>query len=269
MPFSTGPISVSTIQDPWPPYRCFVEASKSLGVPELDYSYPEGDLTAIPQCTVNWQGRRSSTADAYLSSRRHDLNCIQNLHVIGNAWPTKILIDPNTKRTYAVEYVRFGDLPNEYCKFLVEATEEVIVSLGAIKSPQILMLSGIGHADHLANLEIPCIADLPVGDNYHDQVTSYGIDFFTHFRAPDMLCLDPAIQYLVNYTGALIHPEEAATTIHCGCDTCNEDFLKPIDFMNKQAHKQEPRDKKVIEGKCPDVTLYLKYGAFNRVPDCK
>src|SRR5439155_3368332 len=52
----------------------------------------------------------------------------------------------------------------------IRAGKEVIVSGGFVNSPQLLMLSGIGPADHLATFGIDCIADLPVGDNLHDHL---------------------------------------------------------------------------------------------------
>jgi choline dehydrogenase-like flavoprotein len=55
----------------------------------------------------------------------------------------------------------------------VEVSKEVIVSAGAIASPQLLMLSGIGIKSHLESLGIQVIEDLPVGDNFHDGIQAY------------------------------------------------------------------------------------------------
>ncbi|OJJ97584.1 hypothetical protein ASPACDRAFT_80410 [Aspergillus aculeatus ATCC 16872] len=62
------------------------------------------------------------------------------------------------------------------------ATSEVLVTCGALKTPQLLMLSGIGPQQHLAQHNIPIIADLPVGENYHDKISA---TFFWKLRHPE------------------------------------------------------------------------------------
>ena len=52
----------------------------------------------------------------------------------------------------------------------VRANKEVILSAGAIASPKILMLSGVGPKEHLKKFGIPLVADLPVGDNHQDHI---------------------------------------------------------------------------------------------------
>lgn len=62
------------------------------------------------------------------------------------------------------------------------ATKEVLVTCGALKTPQLLMLSGIGPQSHLAQHNIPTIADLPVGENYHDKISA---TFFWKLKNPE------------------------------------------------------------------------------------
>jgi choline dehydrogenase len=86
-----------------------------------------------------------------------------NLTVVTGAHVTRILIEGG--RAHGVEYRRGGALVR------AGAAREVIVSAGAIHSPHILMLSGIGEAAHLAEHGIPVVRDLPgVGQNYRDHV---------------------------------------------------------------------------------------------------
>lgn len=69
----------------------------------------------------------------------------------------KVLIDPKTNKAYGVLFVRNG------VKQIVYARKEVILSGGAINSPQLLMLSGVGPRQHLEKLKIPVLQDLKVG----------------------------------------------------------------------------------------------------------
>lgn len=81
---------------------------------------------------------------------------------------TKIHIDPQTKKIIGVEFVKKGK------NRIVFAKKEVILSAGPINSPQLLMLSGVGPKDHLTNLGIPLIQDLPVGQNLLDHYGTVG-----------------------------------------------------------------------------------------------
>jgi len=82
---------------------------------------------------------------------------------------TKILIDPKTKKTFGVEFIKKGKLRTVYVR------KEVILSAGPINSPQLLMLSGVGPKDHLKHHHIPLIQDLPVGTNLLDHYGTLGM----------------------------------------------------------------------------------------------
>ncbi|XP_072045746.1 alcohol dehydrogenase [acceptor]-like isoform X2 [Amphiura filiformis] len=86
-----------------------------------------------------------------------------NLHVITNAYVNKILIED--KKAVGVEY-SLGEKHET-----VRCTKEVALCGGTVKSPQILMLSGIGPRSHLKSLGIECIADLPVGKNLQNHMS--------------------------------------------------------------------------------------------------
>ena len=79
---------------------------------------------------------------------------------------TKILIDSDKSghypRAYGVRFKRNGHM------YQVRARKEVILSSGAINTPQLLMLSGIGPKDHLREMGIPLVKDLPVGEHLMD-----------------------------------------------------------------------------------------------------
>lgn len=120
----------------------------------------------IAQGTVR-RGSRCSTAKAFL----RPIRLRPNFHLALNAFVTKLEIDPKTKRAWGVEFVRHNR------KQVIRARREVILSAGAINSPQILMLSGIGPRDHLEAMGIPVIQDLPVGNNLMDHLGFGGLTF--------------------------------------------------------------------------------------------
>ncbi|XP_008191961.1 glucose dehydrogenase [FAD, quinone] [Tribolium castaneum] len=147
--------------------RAFIEGGNELGLPYFDYNANEKSFGVSPiQATVK-RGRRHTTARAFLHPIRHR----KNLHMLTSAFVTKVLIDPNTRQTYGVEFSRFGR------KYQVTASKEVILSAGTFNSPKLLMLAGIGPRDHLAEMGIPLLEDLPVGQNLHDHLTYPGLSF--------------------------------------------------------------------------------------------
>jgi len=104
------------------------------------------------------RGKRWSTAEAYLSA---DVQKRPNLTVLTSALTTKVLVEGG--RAVGVAYLHAGVAQE------TRAEAEVVLSGGAVNSPQLLMLSGIGPADHLRELDIDVVADLPgVGGNLHD-----------------------------------------------------------------------------------------------------
>jgi choline dehydrogenase-like flavoprotein len=103
-------------------------------------------------------GRRASSARAYLRPARHR----KNLTVRTNAHAIRIIFEGTTARsiTYA----------HRSTATTAEAEREIVLCAGAIKSPQLLMLSGIGPADHLRAAGITPLVDLPVGDNLQNHL---------------------------------------------------------------------------------------------------
>lgn len=85
---------------------------------------------------------------------------------------TKILIDPKTKLTFGVEFIKKDKKRTVYAK------KEIILSAGPINSPQLLMLSGIGPKNHLKNHKISVIQDLQVGQYLQDHYGTVGIFTF-------------------------------------------------------------------------------------------
>jgi 4-pyridoxate dehydrogenase len=103
-------------------------------------------------------GRRASTSRAYLRGIMHR----PNLTVMTHATARRVLL--NGTKAYGVEYSRGGVTAN------VAAAREVLLCGGSFNTPQLLMLSGIGPADHLREFGIAVVAALPVGENLQDHL---------------------------------------------------------------------------------------------------
>jgi len=154
---ASGPLSVVDA-----PYKsaapaAFVESAVNAGAAaNPDFNGAEQDGVGFYQVTQSG-GRRCSAADAYL----HPVRDRPNLTVQTDALVTSVVIDNG--RATGVRYLHRG------AEHVVRAGAEVILAGGAVNSPQLLMLSGIGPADHLREHGIPVIADSPgVGANLSD-----------------------------------------------------------------------------------------------------
>ena len=133
----------------------YLKAGEELGYLVQDYNGKDLEGFSIIQKTVR-NGVRSSTSLEYLGGTKSRLN----LHISVNSHVTKVnIVD---KRAVGVYFIRDGK------KLYVKAKKEVILSGGAINSPQLLMLSGIGPKKHLTEMGIKVVADLPVGENLQD-----------------------------------------------------------------------------------------------------
>lgn len=158
-----------TVQEsPWhtPLVAAFIEAGTELGFENRDINGAQQTGFMIAQGTIR-RGSRCSTAKAFL----RPIRLRKTLHVAMNAHVTKILIDDVKMQATGVEFMRYGK------KYRISARREVILSAGAINSPQLLMLSGIGPKAHLKKLGIRVLKDLPVGENLQDHVGMGGMTF--------------------------------------------------------------------------------------------
>ena len=153
-----GALKISKQRSPRSSTAAWLEAVKEAGfdVERANTPEPKG-FSETMVCQSG--GRRWSTADGYLKPglRR------RNLNVVTEAQVRRVLFDGT--RAIGVEYVRDG------ITHTVRARREVILSGGAINSPQLLMLSGIGDAKHLGELGIPIVHHAPqVGQNLLDHL---------------------------------------------------------------------------------------------------
>jgi choline dehydrogenase len=157
-----GPLATRTGVSSNPLYRAFIAAAKQAGYGEsADLNgYRQEGFGKLDMTVKN--GVRSSAALAYL----HPAIRRKNLAVRTHALVTGIIMEGN--RAVGVRYTRGGRDET------TTATREVILAGGAINSPQVLKLSGIGPADELRALGIPVVRDLPgIGENLQDHLEFY------------------------------------------------------------------------------------------------
>jgi choline dehydrogenase len=155
----TGPLKASSIPKKHPLVESFIKSAVNLGVPETD------DFNNLTQEGVGYyqlsthKGLRCSTAVAYLNPIKKR----SNLSILTDSQVMRIVFEG--RRAVAVELIRHGQ------KQTIRANKEIILSAGALQSPQILQLSGIGPAALLREFNIPIIQDLPgVGENLQDHL---------------------------------------------------------------------------------------------------
>jgi choline dehydrogenase len=152
-----GPLSVQDLKHKSTLTRAFVAASRECGLPaNEDFNGVAQDGSGFYQVTQR-DGRRWSAADAYL----HPAAARPNLTVHTDALATGVIVDGG--RATGVRYLRRG------VEEVARAEGEVILTAGAIGSPHLLLLSGIGPAEQLIEQGIRVVADSPgVGANLSD-----------------------------------------------------------------------------------------------------
>lgn len=156
---SGGPLHVSIRRDRSPLFDAILSAAAEMGTPRKeDINRPEQE--GIGYCPVTIRnGRRVSAATAFL----HPVRRRRNLTVVTDTLVDRIAI----KDGKAVGVVCRG--PRGAVRY---AAEETVISAGSLQSPKLLMLSGIGPADHLRDLNIAVQSDLPgVGGNLREHKT--------------------------------------------------------------------------------------------------
>jgi choline dehydrogenase len=154
-----GPLNVADLRDPNPLSGMFVDAAREIGLPlNADFNGAEQEGFGFYQVTQK-DGQRWSAAAAFLRPALHR----PNLTLRTAAHATRLLFEGT--RVVGVSYIQDGEARQ------VHARNEVILCGGAINSPQLLLLSGIGPADQLRALGIPVVVDLPgVGQNLQDHL---------------------------------------------------------------------------------------------------
>lgn len=194
------------------------------GADTTGFAYAQGTLA---------NGERQSTATAFLvpAATRKNLHVIKHAHVID------LNVD---KATGQVTGVNFSY--NSTKHFVAKAKKEVVLSAGAINTPQILMLSGIGPKDQLTKHNIPVVKDLPgVGQNLQDHVyvpMFFALKKFTHTVDAEILS-DQLFMYLTHRNGPFASVGSVDLTGFV--DTKNVNGTKPdIEYHHHSFERKNP-----------------------------
>ena len=194
----SGPLRVTQAKLNNPVQQAWIKAAQEAGFPYSDDhngAKPEG---FGPSDRTIDRGRRVSTAVAYLKPVQKR----SNLTIETGARVTKLIFE--NSRAIGVEYTQNGEQKNAY------AEAEIVSSGGTFQSAQLLMLSGIGDADHLRSIGIRSLIDLKgVGQNLHDHVGTQvqvtcpePVTEYKYFSNP-LSMVSAGIRYLFSRSGPI------------------------------------------------------------------
>ncbi len=219
---TNGPLILETGPCKNPLFGAFLEAVQQAGYPLTDdvNGYQQEGFSPFDR-NIH-RGRRLSAARAYLHPVMKQR---KNLDVICRAFTTRILFEG--KRAVGVEFVKGKNTQQAY-------GGEVISCGGAINSPQLLQLSGIGNEEELKSLGVNVIHDLPgVGENMQDH-----LEVYVQYKSKKPVSMNPALKWwkkpFIGYQW-LFHRSGAAATNHFeagGFIRTNDD----VEYPNVQFH---------------------------------
>jgi choline dehydrogenase-like flavoprotein len=177
-----GPLSVSNMRISREICDVYIKAAEELGIPATDdFNGASQEGAGYVQLTTR-NGRRCSAAVGYLNPVKKR----PNLDVVTHALTHRVLLDG--KRAIGIEYSVKGDTRTAY------ADAEVLLSAGAIGSPQILQLSGIGGGVRLADAGMGVVHDLPgVGENLQDHLQVRSM-----YRTKDPITMNDQVKNPIN-----------------------------------------------------------------------
>ncbi|XP_077557314.1 alcohol dehydrogenase [acceptor]-like [Haemaphysalis longicornis] len=234
-----GEVPVSFPSDTTKASMLFMDAGKELGFSNGDYNGANASSFSRVQRNAK-DGERWSSSRAFLND---SVRCRPNLYISLHSHVTRVLFDG--KAAVGVEYVHKNVTKN------ATARREVILSAGAIGSPQLLMLSGIGPKDDLECLNISVIENLPVGQNMYDHLLVFGIVGIERCGSAEPSLLDKIKQYALNRTGPLSYPSGVDSVAFVNTSRSNRSnpdlqlflvtpYPKPLQFPYCPNNSQEP-----------------------------
>ncbi|XP_065301736.2 uncharacterized protein [Dermacentor albipictus] len=197
-----------------------LEACNELGYPYVDYNGPTQSGCSRAQANVA-NGERFSSSKAFIQAV---VGARKNLHVALFSQVTKVNFEG--RQAVGVSFNRYGK-PQD-----VLARREVILSAGTVGSAQLLLLSGVGPKEQLERLQIPVIADLPVGRNLQDHVVlqmAPPVSMNVNAGIPPF-GLDDIEQYNWNRTGTISIPASTEFLQFLHTDHAMDDDIPDIEI---------------------------------------
>ena len=240
-----GPLNVTNTTVTYETLDKVIDAAGELGYPtHVDYNGADQEGFAYYQVTQR-NGKRFSAKNAYLDPVRH---VRKNLHVETHAFAQRVIVENG--RAVGVAYLKNGK------EQIVRARKEVIVSAGAVQSPQLLELSGIGQGELLQKLGIDVVHELKgVGENLQDHYISRlswrldGLDSLNQLTRGPRLVME-ALKFFVQRKGALTMP----AGIIAGFVKSRPELQDP-DIQFHIAHATFANPHKRVFDKFPGITI--------------
>ena len=258
-----GPLCVSDVPDHHPICEAFIESAVALGFPRNDDFNGRAQEGAGWHQTTTRNGRRCSTAVGYLRPAMSR----PNLRVVTDALAEKIVFDG--RRATGVAFRQDGELRT------ARGRREVVLCGGAVNSPQLLMLSGVGPQPHLAEFGIPVVQHLPgVGQSLQDHYSApvklkcrlpitvndvmqsrlkklkVGIEYYLFRTGPLAMATSPAALF------ARTRPELASPNVKCSVSPFSadrpQDGLHPWSGFTTIVYQLRPESRGEIKLKTPD-----------------
>ncbi|XP_072379187.1 glucose dehydrogenase [FAD, quinone]-like [Diabrotica undecimpunctata] len=188
---TNGPLTVEHAVIHHPLTNLFLDANRDLGINITDYNSPSQIGASVTQLYTN-KGRREDMGSIFVTpflERR-------NLKVLTGSYVTKVVINKESKIAESVIFTKGGKTYN------VRANKEIIISGGAITSPQILMLSGVGPKRHLEDVGVDVIQNLEVGSRFKEHALTGNLYFSSNLSTP-IESIEDQLRDFLNNTGSL------------------------------------------------------------------
>lgn len=217
--------------------KAWVSGAQELGFIYGDYNGATSAGVSFLQLSMK-NGTRHSASRAYL----HPIHSRINLHVSKETIVTKLIFDDTQTKVIGVELEKKSKIHK------ILAKKEVILSAGAINTPQLLMLSGIGPQEHLNSMRIPIVKNLRVGYNLMDHVAAGGLQFIVQDQNFSL-----SADYIMNHLNVAFDwmtTRQGPLTLPAGCEAAV--FMDLKDKFNKSGW--------------PDMELIFIGGGLNSDP---
>ncbi|KAK9871997.1 hypothetical protein WA026_015242 [Henosepilachna vigintioctopunctata] len=188
-----GKVHLENMQDYSPQTEAILKAAYELHIPFVDYNGKEQMGIAFSQGTTK-RGKRWSAAEGYLK----ETNSRPNLVIKPFSIVTKVMINPHSKEAYGVKFLNGDKL------YAAKARKEVIISAGAINTPKLLQLSGVGPKELLDKFNIQTLKNLKVGTPLRSHLGFPGLTFiYNNTKVGKRDQRQDLIDYLKNGRGPL------------------------------------------------------------------